>query len=172
MTRLGIFWRRRVAAPLIALLKQGIAPAKLAQTLAAGFVCSMFPILGTTSLLNLVVGIRFRLNHPVMQAMNQLLGPLHLVMIVVYVRLGERVWHMHDDPFTVREFIHACHTASWHELFSRFGWAAMHSITAWAVTAPLFFAVIYYPFRHLFLEIARRRHLASAAGRKLPQTGP
>lgn len=171
MTRFGIFWRRRIAGPLIALLKQGISPAKLAQTLGAGFICSMFPILGTTSLLNLAVGVRLRLNHPVMQAMNQLLGPLHLIMIVLYVRVGERIWHMHDDPFTVAEFVHCFRHASWHEFFSRFGWAAVHSITAWALTAPLFFVLIYYPFRHLFFEIARRRHLASGTPRGLVPGG-
>lgn len=156
-------WRRRLVIPILALLKQGITPEKLAQTLGAGFVCSMFPILGTTSVLNLLVGLRFRLNHPLMQTLNQLLGPVHLVMIVLYVRLGEWICRNDDAPFRMREFMHTLRDASWAEFFDRFGWAALHSIIAWVVTAPFFFALIYFPFRKLFQVLAERRRNAAIA---------
>lgn len=150
-------WRRRIVVPILSLLKQGITPEKLAQTLGAGFICSMFPLLGTTSVLNFLIGVRLRLNHPLMQTMNQLLAPVHLVMIVLYVRLGEWIWRAHDDPFRISDFMDALRDASWREFLDQFGWAALHSITAWALTAPIFFAVIYFPFRHLFHVIAERR---------------
>lgn len=154
-------WRRRLVGPILALLKQGTSPEKLAQTLGAGFVCSMFPLLGTTSVLNLLVGLRFRLNHPLLQTLNQLLAPVHLLMIVLYVRLGEWIWRAHDDPFTIRDFVQTLRDASWSEFFDQFGWAALHAITAWAVTAPFFFVLIYFPFRRIFHAIAERRRKAS-----------
>lgn len=157
-------WRRRLVTPILTLLKQGITPEKLAQTLGAGFVCSMFPILGTTSVLNLLVGLRFRLNHPLMQTLNQLLGPVHVVMIVLYVRLGEWIWRSDNERFRMREFMQTLREGSWGEFFDRFGWAALHSITAWAVTAPLFFAIIYFPFRRLFHAIAERRRRNQTLG--------
>lgn len=157
------FWRRRVVDPVIALLKQGITPDKLAQTCGAGFVCSMFPILGTTSVLNLIVGLRFRLNHPLMQTLNQILSPLHVIMIVFYVRLGEWIWQADDDPFTVREFVQSLRAASWSDIFDQFGAALLHSMTAWAITAPLFFIAIYFPFRRVFHAVYTNRHKARTA---------
>ena len=45
------FWKRRVVTPLIAQLKQGVTPEKLALTVALGLVLGIFPILGATTLL-------------------------------------------------------------------------------------------------------------------------
>ncbi|HEU5080237.1 MAG TPA: DUF2062 domain-containing protein [Opitutaceae bacterium] len=158
------FWRRRILTPVIALLKQGITPDKLAQTLGAGFICSMFPILGTTSVLNLLIGVRLRLNHPLMQTMNQVLAPLHMVMILAYIRMGEWVWGAHEDPLTVTDIVDIFKHPSWYDFFDHFGFAVLHALTAWALTAPVFFAAIYYPSRYLFFLLAARRRNMSAAG--------
>jgi len=45
------FWKRRIVAPIAAQLAQGIAPQKVALTLALGVVLGTFPILGSTMLL-------------------------------------------------------------------------------------------------------------------------
>ena len=76
------FWQRRVLAPIRALLLQGITPDKIAFTLAVGTACSVLPFLGFTSLLNLGVGLWLRLNQPIMQMLNQLLGPVQLLLIL------------------------------------------------------------------------------------------
>lgn len=132
------FWRRRVRDPLVKLLTQGATPEGLARTLAWSVVCSMFPFLGFTALLNLVVGQALKLNHAVMQACNQLLGPVHLVMILVYVRVGERIWGASgEDRFTVAAMVEAFTTLGIGDFLARFGWAGLHAFTAWALTAPL-----------------------------------
>lgn len=160
MNKLSFFWRRRLVVPVIALLKQGITPEKLAQTLGASFVCSMFPLIGTTSVLNLLVGLRLKLNHPLMQTLNQVLAPVHVVMILVYVRLGEWIWRAHEDPLTIADVLDIFRRLSWHEILDQFGWAMLHALTAWAITAPVIFAVIYYPCRQVFFAaVARRRHI-------------
>ena len=141
----------------MALLKQGITPTKLAQTFGGGLVCSMFPVLGFTTVLNLIIGLRFRLNHPLMQALNVVVGPVHLLMIVAYVRLGEFICGAHDDPVSVHEMLDTLRNASWVEALDQFGWAVLHAIIAWAVTAPLVYGLLYFPLRALFQAVARRR---------------
>lgn len=64
--------------PVLTLLRQGTSPEELACTFALGTVCSLFPFPGTTSLLNLLVGWWQKLNQPVLQTLNQVLGPLQL----------------------------------------------------------------------------------------------
>jgi hypothetical protein len=45
------FFHRRVVAPIVALLTQGITPEKIALSLAFGIVLGIFPVLGSTTVL-------------------------------------------------------------------------------------------------------------------------
>lgn len=147
--------RRRLLAPLAAQLTQGVSPEVLARTLAVGAGCSMFPFLGTTSLLNLVVGLGLRMNQPVLQTLNQVLGPVHLVMIVVYVRVGERlVGATGSDRFSVVEVVTAFRDLSLGDFFARFGRAGLHALLAWGVTLPLLVGGVYLVARPLVAGFA------------------
>lgn len=151
------FWQRRVRDPILALLTQGITPERIAASLAVGTLCSLFPFFGFTTLLNLGVGLWLRLNQPLLHTLNQLLGPLHVVMIFVYVRLGELVWGATEDRFTVNEVLSTFREASFLEFLERFGWAGVHAFTAWVLTAPLLLASIYYPLRPVLKKAAALR---------------
>lgn len=145
------FWRRRLVDPLVALLTQGVTPDRLAATLAVGSVCSLFPFLGATSALNLGVGLWLRMNQPVLQGLNQLLGPVQVAMILVYVRIGERIWRAPEaDRFSLGEMMRAFGELPFTGFLQRFGQAGVHAFTAWALTAPLLMAAIYLPLRPVF----------------------
>ena len=45
------FFRRRVARPILELLRQGVTPEKMAMSLALGVALGVFPVLGTTTAL-------------------------------------------------------------------------------------------------------------------------
>jgi uncharacterized protein (DUF2062 family) len=152
------FWRRRLVDTLLAQLTQGVTPDKLAATLAVGGVCSLFPFLGATSALNLGVGLWLRMNQPILQTLNQLLGPVHLVMILVYVRVGEVLWRAPKaDRFSIVEMVRAFSDLSLGNFLQRFGWAGIHAFTAWALTAPLLLALIYFPLRPVLRRLAARQ---------------
>ena len=150
------FWQRRVVGPVKAQLTQGVTPDRLALTFGVGTACSLFPFLGFTSLLNLGVGIWLRLNQPILQTLNQLLGPIHLVMIVGYVRLGEWIWRAQDDRFTIGEMLQTFRDASLGEFLARFGWAGLHAFTAWALTTPLLIAAVQLALRPALRRLAAR----------------
>lgn len=152
------FWRRRIVEPLRRQLTQGVAPDRLAFTLGLGTACSLFPFLGFTSLLNLGAGLALGLNQPVLQTLNQLLTPVQLGMIFVYIRTGEWLWRAQDDRFTLAEMLQTFRDASLGEFLQRFGWAGLHAFTAWAITAPLLVAGLTWLLRPVF------RRMASAAG--------
>src|SRR5256885_328582 len=69
---------RRIIAPILAQLRQGITPEKIALTLALGAALGIFPILGASTLLCAIAGIWLRLNQPVIQLTNYLVYPLQL----------------------------------------------------------------------------------------------
>lgn len=152
------FWRRRILHPLVALLTQGVTPDKLASTLAVGAACSLFPFLGTTSVLNLGVGLWLRMNQPLLQTLNQVLGPVQLAMILVHVRIGEVVWRASDaERFGIGDMIQAFSELPFGEFLQRFGRAGVHAFTGWALTAPLLAATLYLLVRPVLQRLASRR---------------
>ncbi len=167
------FWRRRLLDPILAQLTQGVTPDKIAATLAVGTACAMFPFLGATALLCLLVGIPLRMNQPILQTLNQLLGPLHLVMILVYVRIGEWLWRAPDDrQFSVTGMIRDFADLSFGEFLQKFGLAGLHAFTAWALTAPLLVALVYYTTRPALRRFARRSADSSPPSTDIHPAGP
>ena len=148
------FWQRRLVDPIARQLTQGVTPAKITFTLAVSSVCSLFPFLGFTWLLNLVVGLPLRLNQPIMQTLNQLMTPVHLPMIVVYVKAGEWIWGAKGEAFSVVEMMQNFADLSLGEFLQRFGWIGVYAFTAWIITAPLVFALVYFPLRPVIRRLA------------------
>jgi hypothetical protein len=72
-------------------LRQGISPGRLALTLALGFAIGCIPVLGVTTALCVVVALTLRLNLPIIQAANWSAMPVQLLLLVPFVRLGERI---------------------------------------------------------------------------------
>lgn len=149
-------WQRRIRDPLVALFFQGLTPNKVALTLGVGTACSLFPFLGFTSLLNLGIGLWLRLNQPLLQTFNQILGPLQLVMIVVYVRLGEWLWLTQDEQFTISEMLHVFRESSFGDFLRTFAWAGVHAFTSWALTAPILIAAVYFSVRPALRRLASK----------------
>src|ERR1700761_8955067 len=90
-----IFFQRRIVEPLLALLRQGITPKKIALSLACGIVLGLFPVLGTTTALCAIAAFAFGLNLPAVQLVNYFMYPVQLAMIVPFIKAGE--WILRTD---------------------------------------------------------------------------
>ena len=156
------FWQRRLIAPIIKQLTQGITPQKISFTLAVGSACSLFPFLGFTALLNLGVGILLKLNHPILQTLNQLLTPIHLLLLLVYVRTGEWIWGADESLFSITEVVRQFADLSFFDFLQKFGWAGVHAFTAWSMSIPLIFVAVYYPLQPIIEKLAANRKTTSA----------
>ena len=148
------FWQRRLVTPLRAQLTQGVTPDKLALTIAVGVACSVLPLFGLTTLLNIGAGLWLRLNHPILQTVNYLLSAVQLALILVYVRIGEWIWRAAPMPLSVGQLL-ADFRASPSAFFQRFGWTGVHAMTAWLLTTPLLVAAIYFGTRPAMRRLAR-----------------
>lgn len=98
---------RRVVAPIVQLLLQGITPRKIAQSMAVGLCLSTFPLLGVTSLLCLAAAIRLRLNVVAIQLVNWLAAPLQVALLIPFYRMGIRLFSLPDFPMTPQGMIAA-----------------------------------------------------------------
>jgi uncharacterized protein (DUF2062 family) len=135
-------WRDRVLSVITAQLVQGITPSKISLTIALGLNLGIFPILGATTLLCAIAGFWLKLNQPVIQLVNWIASPLQLMLILVFVRLGEwllRAPHLQlSIPLLVRKF----HDSPLNFL-REFGLTGLHGIIAWLLVAPFLTAIIY-----------------------------
>ena len=148
------------AARLGALLRQGHTPEKIALSVALGITLGLFPIFGTTTLLCVAAALALRLNHPAIQITNQLMYPLQIPLIVVFIRLGESMLGVAPIPFSATLLVAElrAHPAV---LVERFGTAGLHGIVGWAMVAPVVVALTYAALLPI-LRVASRRPATTA----------
>lgn len=155
MGRVRTWLGRRVLDPLLDELRKGTSPEALALAAAVGTFLCISPILGSTTLLCLLAGWLFRLNHVVLQVINLLSYPLQLALIVPLVRLGETVCRAEpaslNPAVMVQEF-----TASPSGFLLRYGTAGLHGLLGWILVAPVVIFGLNWLLRGLFRRAARR----------------
>ena len=82
--RIRFYFNQKLARPLVGFLKQGITPRKLALTVALGFVIGLFPSLGITSILCILLALILRLNVPAILLINFFAYPLQLIFFIPF----------------------------------------------------------------------------------------
>jgi uncharacterized protein (DUF2062 family) len=149
------FWKRRVVAPIVNQLRQGITPERIALTIALGLLLSIFPILGATTLLCGLAALLLRLNQPIIQLINYLAYPLQLLLLIPFYRAGETLFRQPHIPLSIPLFLERIRIDFW--LFLRdFGMIAMQGIVVWSLVAPLATTAIYFAIRPPLRALARK----------------
>lgn len=152
----GGFWRRRVVGVVVAQLRQGITPDKIALTLALGAVLATFPILGSTTILCGIAAAVLRLNQPLIQLANWLCYPLQLILLIPYYRLGERLFGTPHLALSIPQLIERFDAGPL-QFVKDFGVIALGGIGAWCVCAPPVALVVYLVLRWPLHALARVR---------------
>jgi uncharacterized protein (DUF2062 family) len=152
-------WQRRVVDVVLAQLRQGITPQKIALTVAIGVTVGLFPILGSTTLLCFLAGILLKLNQPIIQAVNYLVYPLQVTGIYFFIRIGEWLTRTPPLQFSIAGLIQQFRAAPLH-FFQEFGMTALRGVLAWTLIAPLVAAALYFGL----LPVLRRLGQLRGAG--------
>ena len=158
------FWQRRVVAPIVAQLRQGITPEKIALTLALGGVIGIFPILGATTFLCAVVGIWLRLNQPVIQLVNYLVYPLQIVLLIPFYRAGEHLFRADPVPIVNVPDLVARFGADPGRFLVDYGLVGLYGITVWLLVAPPLAALAYALLKPLLLRLRSSAVAARSPG--------
>jgi uncharacterized protein (DUF2062 family) len=154
--RFAGFWQKRVVAPIVGQLKQGITPEKIALTIALGIVLGVFPILGATTLLCALAGLWLRLNQPVIQLINYFVYPLQIALLLPFYRAGETLFQQAHVPiFSVTDLMQRFQ-ASPSQFMIDYGMVGVYGIVVWSLVAPLLIAAIYFATRPLLRGLASR----------------
>ena len=145
----GSVWRRKVADPLLRLLKQGVTPRQLAFGVALGLVVGVFPVVGATTILCLVLASVFRLNHIAVQTGNWVAYPFLLMLVIPFVRFGEFVTRSEQFPISPARLKEVASEGAV-VFFQTFSQAILHGIIGWSIVAPLAIALLFVALLPLF----------------------
>jgi len=136
------FLQRRLVQPIIDLLRQGITPEKIALSVAFGIALGVFPVIGSTTLLCTLAAIIFRLNLPAIQLINYFMYPLQIILVIPFIRLGERLFGASHLALTIGEMYSIIRAGIWHAIITL--WTpTWHAMIAWLVVGPLSIWLLY-----------------------------
>ena len=74
-----------------------------AISLTVGIYLGVFPVIGTTTIMCLLAGFLFRLNHFILQSLNILLAPIQLLLVYPFLKAG-RVLFFQDKSLLPGDF--------------------------------------------------------------------
>ena len=138
-------------------LRQGVTPKGLAMTCAFALSLSVFPLIGTTTLLCLFFGNLFKLNQPLLHALNYIFYPLQFLCIPLFLFAGEAILglpHLIIHPTEmVQQF-----TANWRQFLRLYTMAGLQAAFAWCLLAPFAGLITFLVIKPVF-EKAKRKEL-------------
>ena len=142
---------RRLLEPLLALLRQGISPRRLALCVAIAIVVGNIPILGVSTILCTFIALIFRLNLPAIQFVQAAMAPTQVLLIIPFVRLGEWILRVPPQVVSIKAALALMSQGVWQAIVVLRD-AIFHAGLAWALIAP--FAV--YLFHRLLTPVFER----------------
>ncbi|MEO5958056.1 MAG: DUF2062 domain-containing protein [Opitutaceae bacterium] len=161
------WWQRRIVDPIVAQLTQGLTPHKIALTVAVGSAIAMFPILGTTMLMCLIVGVFMKLNQPIIQAVNLACTPIHIPFIFYSFKWGDRIFGAAHTNFEFRAMMRLLRQDPL-QFVRDYDQTALHAILLWLILVPFWSGAIYYVMLPILkgVEKVRNETAAKAAAEK------
>jgi uncharacterized protein (DUF2062 family) len=148
------FSHRRVVAPIIALLAQGITPEKIALSLAFGIVLGIFPVVGSTTILCAVAALIFQLNLPAIQLVNYLIYPVQLFLLVPFIRIGEKLFRVAPLHLSLAQILNMIR-ADLPQAISMLWLAEVHAIFAWLLIGSPAIILLYFLLSRVLRQLAR-----------------
>jgi uncharacterized protein (DUF2062 family) len=136
------FFYRRLARPILELLRQGITPEKIALSVALGAALGVFPAIGLSTTLCAIAALFLRLNLPAIQIVNYFVYPLQIALLLPFFRLGEKLFRAPHLLISVEQ-IHAMIRADVWQAIRLLWTTTWHAIAVWCLVAPAFVAVLY-----------------------------
>jgi uncharacterized protein (DUF2062 family) len=145
----------KIVEPILALLKQGITPEKIALSIAVGVALGVFPVLGSTTILCAAAALLLHLNLPAIQLVNWLIYPLQIALLLPFVRLGEAIYHAPPLPLNTTQLLALVRAGAW-SATKQLWRSGLHAITAWTLIAPLGALLLYAILAPLLRQVQSR----------------
>jgi uncharacterized protein (DUF2062 family) len=154
---------KRIIAPLTTLLRTGITPRQLSFSIATGTIIGIFPVLGTTTTLCIILSLSLRLNMVAVQSFNWLMAAPQLLLLLPLMRLGEHAMGATPIPLTLAEVQSLYESGIWSAMRTM-GTSLLHALLGWSIVAPPLFLSAYLVSKPLVTRLSARHHAHAQTG--------
>jgi uncharacterized protein (DUF2062 family) len=136
-------FRQKVLIPFKIIPKDGLSNQKIALSVTIGIVSGIFPVIGGTTAVGLLLLAAMKQNLVTVQAVSWLMSPIQLLSIIPFMRTG--AWILHKSPvhITLNQIMLAFEPGWWMGL-KNLGILHLYAALAWAVFALPAGFVLYY----------------------------
>lgn len=146
------FLKRKLINPILAFLKQGITPSKLAWAISLGIVLATMPVFGSGTLLCLLAIWVFRLNPGAVLLVNQLAYPLQFILYFPLIRAGEWLFHAKPLPLSISQ-IFSMFANDLGNAIKVLWWSTLYGIVAWVIVMIPVAYLLHLIFKNIFSKI-------------------
>ena len=143
---------------LLKLLKTGLTPSKMAMAFTVGFICGLFPVYGTQTVIAVSLGFVFGLNQVVLNIGSWVSVPVYFLLLYPMLRIGEFItgapaldWARFSDSFVKM----ADSMAEFQRVITEYSLSILHIFAGFILVA----LVICIPMYYLALLIFKRMRI-------------
>ena len=154
--------KNKILIPFKIIPRQGISSKKLALSFTIGIVAGSFPVIGLTSVVSLLFLVVLKQNFTIVQAMNWIVAPIQLLLIIPFMRLGAIVLFKDNLSITLGNIIKAFEPGLWEGL-KTVGLLHIYAVLGWTIIAIPSGIVVYYLFFFLFRYLRIMKQTGKAA---------
>lgn len=146
------FLKRKIVDPILAFLKQGVTPSRLAWAISLGIVLATMPVFGSGTLLCLLAIWLFRLNPGAVLLVNQLAYPLQFLLYFPFIRAGEWLFSAEKLPLSISQ-IFGMFKDDLANAISVLWWSTLYGIVAWIIIMIPVAFLLQWIFKNIFTKV-------------------
>lgn len=141
--------KTKILIPFRLFPKEGLTPEKLAFSITIGLVAGLFPVLGATTLISLLLTMLFRQNLLIVQSVQWIVAVLQILLIIPFMQLGAYILSDHSVHISMHQ-INLAFQPGIVSGIKAIGILHLYAILTWTLLAIPAGTVSYYAFRTVF----------------------
>lgn len=99
--------KHKILVPFRLVPKDGITPENLAFSVTLGIISGIFPVIGMTTVLSIVLTMLFRQNLLVVQSVQWILALVQVLLIIPFMQFGAYILNIHAFHISMAQINHA-----------------------------------------------------------------
>jgi len=146
--------KNKILIPFRLVPKDGLTPEKLAFSVTIGIVAGLFPVIGTTTILSLLLTLVFRQNLLVVQSVQWITGLAQVLLIIPFMQFGAYILNHQHFHINVEQITLAFQPGILTGI-KTIGIYHLYGILSWAILALPVGVISYFSFLGIFHRVAR-----------------
>jgi uncharacterized protein (DUF2062 family) len=133
---------KHVLKPIRTQIRRGVSHKRMSHSMSMGVVAAVYPQIGFTTAMAVLLGFIFRLNYAAVIAVKWLLSPLQFVFMIPFLRLGELFLGIEPFHMSLDQIIKTVYSDPIGS-FRILGLPLLHAIFGWIICCVLLYPFIY-----------------------------